>query len=268
MLLPLAGCCALPCCSPLYSLEKALLFYPTCYPEGNWDPKGLCFEDAWFEAADGVTLHGWFCPVPNPRAVVLYAHGNAGNVTSYAETLKVLCEQMRVSVLAFDYRGYGKSQGEISEQGILTDARAARRWLARRTGVAERDIVLMGYSLGGGVVVDLAAFDGARGLILESTFTSLPDVAAQVTPLPVHSLMRTRMDSLAKIRLYHGPLLQTHGDADRVVPIALGRQLFDAAHFPKEFVSVPGAGHIAPPSPEYLMALNRFFDTLPPCVRP
>src|SRR5690606_21254788 len=103
----------------------------------------------------------------------------------------------------------GRSEGVPSEQGILADARAARQWLAQRAGVREQDIVLMGESLGGGVMVDLAASDGARALILENTFTSLPDVAAFHYPwLPVRTLMRTRFDSLSKIGNYHGPLLQ------------------------------------------------------------
>ncbi|QJW95472.1 alpha/beta hydrolase [Frigoriglobus tundricola] len=112
--------------------------------------------------------------------------------------------------------------------------------------------------------MDLAARDGARGLVLESTFSSLPETAASHLPLlPVRRLMRTRFDSLAKIPNYCGPLLQVHGDADRIVPPALARKLFDAANEPKWFVSVPGAGHNDPPSRAYIEALDRFFDALP-----
>ena len=111
---------------------------------------------------------------PAPRAVVLYAHGNAGNVAGWAWVLRLFRDRLGCSVLVFDYRGYGRSEGAPDEAGILVDARAARRWLAQRTGVAESEIVLVGTSLGGAVAVDLAAADGARGLVLESTFTSLP----------------------------------------------------------------------------------------------
>ena len=246
-------------------LEDSIIFQPRAYPAGDWAPQpGV--EDAWFASADGTRLHGRFAATKEPRAVVLYAHGNAGNVTDLQDTVRLFRDRLNVSVLVFDYRGYGRSEGKPTEGGVLADARAARRWLAARTNVREQDIVLVGRSLGGGVAVDLAANDGARGLVLESTFSSLPDAAAGHFPLvPVRHLMSTRLDSAAKISNYRGPLLQTHGDADRVVPYALGRKLFAAANGPKQFVPVPGGGHNDPPSREYLAALDRFLDALPPC---
>jgi fermentation-respiration switch protein FrsA (DUF1100 family) len=244
-------------------LEDALIFQPRPHSPAD-DERGLAVEDAWFTSADGTKLHGWFVAAEHPRAVVLYAHGNAGNVADRRDVLELFHSDMNTSVLVFDYRGYGRSEGTPSEGGVLADARAARRWLAARTNVCERDIVLVGHSLGGGVAVDLAAKDGARGLVLESTFSSLPDTAAGHFPLlPVRFLMRTRLDSAAKIANYHGPLLQTHGDADRIIPYELGRKLFGAAHEPKQFVTVPGGGHNDPPSREYHAALDRFFDSLP-----
>ena len=150
---------------------------------------------------------------------------------------------MGAAVLVFDYRGYGKSEGKPDEPGVLADARAARTWLAEKAGVAENRIVLMGESLGGAVAVDLAA-DGARALILENTFSSMPDVAAYHYPwLPVRLLMRTQFNSVAKIRSYHGPLYQSHGDRDSIVPLQLARRLFDAANEPKRFLLVEGADH-------------------------
>ncbi len=251
--------------SPLASVERSLLFHPLSYPQGDWQPADLVYEDAWFRSEDGTLLHGWFCPAQEARAVVLYCHGNAGNVAGCQWTLRLLQEKRGVSVLAFDYRGFGRSEGTPGEAGILADARAARRWLAGRTGMAETDIVLLGRSLGGAVAVDLAARDGARGLVLENTFTSMREVAAGKTwPLPSHWLMGTRLDSLAKIGSYRGPLLQTHGDADRVVPYSMGVRLFEAANQPKRFVRVPGGGHNDPPSVEYYRALDEFLGSLPP----
>jgi fermentation-respiration switch protein FrsA (DUF1100 family) len=262
-----AGCLstANPSSASLERLERSLLFRPAIYPEGDWQPADLIHEEAWFKSADGTRLHGWFCPAANPRAVVLYLHGNAGNVTCLKDTARLLQEKLGVSVLVFDYRGYGRSDGTPSEEGILADARAARRWLAARTGLDERDLVLLGRSLGGAVAVDLAAADGARGLILENTFTSMTEVArAQAWRLPVGSVMHTRLDSLAKIGSYHGPLLQTHGDADRLVPFAMGKQLFAAANEPKRFVAVPGGGHNDGYSDNYYRALDLFLGLLSP----
>jgi fermentation-respiration switch protein FrsA (DUF1100 family) len=180
-------------------------------------------------------------------------------------TLRLLQEKLGVSVLGFDYRGFGRSEGTPGEAGILADARAARRWLAGRAGVAESDIVLVGRSLGGAVAVDLAARDGARGLVLENTFTSIREVAAGKTwPLPSHWLLTTRLDSLARIGAYRGPLLQTHGDSDRVIPYQLGVRLFEAANHPKRFVRVPGGDHNDAPSVEYYRAMDELLASLPP----
>lgn len=214
--LPLMGCLSSPSASPGVSLEESLIFHPQRYPDGQWEPAGFSFEDAWFQAPDGVRLHGWFAEAEQPRAVVLYAHGNAGNVTSRRWVLQLYRDRLHASILVFDYRGYGRSEGSPSE------------------------------------------------VVLENTFTSLPDVAASHAGLlPLHWLMRTRLDSLAKIRHYHGPLLQAHGDADRVIPFNLGKRLFEAANEPKEFVRIAGADHNDPPPPVYLLALQRFLHSLP-----
>jgi fermentation-respiration switch protein FrsA (DUF1100 family) len=244
------------------SVEEALLFHPQPFPKGNWTPEPNLFEDVWIETADGVSLHGWFAEARPCRCAVLYCHGNAGNITSRREVLRLFRDRLNCSVLVFDYRGYGRSDGTPTEQGLLQDARAARRWLADRVGVDENDIVLVGNSLGGGVAVDLAAHDGAAGLVLENTFTSVPDTAAHhFWWLPVRQLAQTKFDSLAKIRSYNGPLLQTHGDADRVIPFELGCRLFEAANPPKEFIHVPGGGHNDLPRQEYIRALDRFLTT-------
>jgi fermentation-respiration switch protein FrsA (DUF1100 family) len=243
--------------------EESLIFFPMRYPEGEWQPLGLPFEDARFQADDGVRLHGWYAACDEPRAVVLFCHGNAGNVTHRAETMRVLREVAGVSVLVFDYRGYGRSEGKPNEPGLLADARAARAWLAQRAGIPEPQIVVVGRSVGGAVAVDLAAREGARALILESTFTSVPEMAAYHYPwLPVGRLLRNRFDSLAKIVDYHGPLLQSHGDADTIVPYRFGQRLFEAASEPKKFITLPGGDHNDPQDREYYAALIEFLDGL------
>jgi fermentation-respiration switch protein FrsA (DUF1100 family) len=241
--------------------EDALIYFPSPYPDGNWNPTGLDFEDAWFQSADGTPLHGWYVPRPDAREAVLFCHGNGGNLTDREGVLKMLNERARVSVLIFDYRGYGRSKGKPNEAGILADARAARHWLAKREKIGEGDVVLMGESIGGAVAVDLAAGDGARALILESTFTSLPDMAAYHYPwLPVRWAMRTRLDSLGKISGYHGPLLMAHGTADRIVPIQFGRRLFAAANEPKQLIVLPGHDHNDGMTRQYYDAVGKFLD--------
>lgn len=250
--------------TPVAAIESSLVFHPSKYPEGDWTPSKLPVENAWFTAPDGTRLHGWYVRHPKAAGVALFAHGNAGNVTYWADTLRILHQRHHLTVLAFDYRGFGRSEGMPSEPGLLQDARAARAWLAKEEGIQEQDIILMGQSLGGGVVVDLAATDGARGLVLASTFTSLPDVAqAHVPAVPRHWL-KNRFDSLAKIRNYHGPLLQVHGDQDRLVPFAQGQKLFAAANEPKRFVTVPGGDHNTPLPEAYRQALDDFLASLPP----
>ena len=244
-------------------LEKAFIFFPDRYPIGDWRPAGLAVEDAWFEAADGTRLHGWYVPHEDPRAAVLFCHGNAGNVTNRSEMLQILNGRVGVSVLIFDYRGYGRSEGRPDEPGVLADARAARAWLAGREQIGETDVVLLGRSLGGAVAVDLAARDGARGLVLEGCFSSIPDVAAYCYPwLPVRRMLRTRLDAAGKIGDYHGPLLQSHAGADSIIPIRLGRRLFEAAGEPKRLITLAGFDHNDPPPMWYYDELAEFLDGL------
>jgi fermentation-respiration switch protein FrsA (DUF1100 family) len=259
------GCAALlpRSISPLARLEQSLVFHPAAYPYGDWKPTRFKFEDAWIETPDGLTIHGWHLHHDEPAAVALYCHGNAGNITYFADTLEVLHKRHRLSVLGFDYRGFGRSEGKPTEEGVYTDARAARRWLAEREGVDESEIVLLGQSLGGGVAVELASTDGCRGLVLASTFTSLPDVAKWHAPwLPARTLMTHTMTSIEKIRKYDGPLLLVHGTQDRVVPFKHGEALFEAAAGDKTMVIVPDGDHIDPLPEDYRLAFDRFIGKL------
>lgn len=259
-----AGCAALRPLSPLAPLERALVYQPHKYPRGDWTPAQLAYEDAVFQADDGTELHGWYLPHPAPQAVVLFAHGNGGNVTHYAEFLRDLRVRQNVAVLGFDYRGYGKSGGRPSEAGLLMDARAARRWLAQRTGVPERAIVLMGHSLGGGVVTQLAAEDGARALVLISTFTSLPDVGKEHMPwLAPEAIMQNRFNSREALARYPGPVLISHGEADQLIPMAQAEALFAVAQGPKQLVTIPGGHHNDGFTEEFHVALERLLTALP-----
>ena len=247
----------------LMCLETSFIFFPNGPKQGDWNPEGLRFENVDFTSTDGTRLHGWYVPHRRPRAVILYCHGNAGNITHRAEILKTLRDRVGASVFIFDYRGYGRSDGKPNESGILADARAARDWLAKREGIDSHDVVLLGRSLGGAVAVDLAAKDGTKGLILESTFTSIPDMASyRFSWLPVRPFIRTRLDSLSKIADYHGSLLDSHGDADSIIPFENGKQLFEAANEPKKFIRLPGLDHNEPLPRSYYEEMIHFLDSL------
>jgi fermentation-respiration switch protein FrsA (DUF1100 family) len=233
------------------------------YPGGDWDAaKRYGLSDVWFESVDGTKLHGWLAEHERPRGALLFCHGNAGNVTHRADVVDLLRGRLGMTVFVFDYRGYGRSEGIPDEHGVVTDAEAARAWLAGLAGVAPAEIVLLGRSLGGAVATRLATEGGARALVLESTFTSAADMGAAIYPFfPVRLLMRNRFETLGRIGGWDGPLLVSHGTHDEIIPFDHGRQLFEAAGTQvKEFVPVQGGTHNVLPPPEYYDALAVFLE--------
>ena len=250
----------------LLFLENTLLYPAPKYPAGDWEGAAFPHEDVYFASLDGTRLHGWYLEHQEPRAIVLYLHGNGDCVAYLGPYLAAVRDKLRLSIFVIDYRGYGRSEGAPFEKGILEDGDAAQRWLAERAGCRLEDVVLMGRSLGGAVAIDLAARNGARGLIVQSSFTSMPDVAALHYPwAPVRWLMRNRYDSLSKIASYKGPLLASHGTADSLVPAELGRRLFEAAVTEnKRFVPIEGGDHNSPEPQEYYAILDRWLNELPP----
>jgi fermentation-respiration switch protein FrsA (DUF1100 family) len=183
-------------------------------------------------------LHGWWVPADPERAVLLFLHGNAGNISDRVESIQTF-HDLGLSVFIFDYRGYGQSTGKPSEAGTYADAEAAWRYLTEERGIAADRIVVFGRSLGGAVACDVATRHRPRALILESTFTSIRDMARAAMPLlPVGPFLGTRYDSLSKVRKLSCPLLVVHSSEDEVVPYAQGRALYDAAPAPKSFLEL------------------------------
>lgn len=247
----------------LLSIENFLIFYPEQYPSGNWQPVGLSPEDVWIESEDGIKLHGWYLRAESPKAVAMYSHGNGGNITGLAAYMKILSEKLNISILAYDYRGYGRSNGSPSVKGVLIDAKAAANWLANRENLQTSDLIQIGRSLGGGVAAQTAIATGARGLILENTFTSLSDIGKAVYPwLPVKMLLRQDLNSLGAIPDYKGSLLVIHGDNDELIPYRMGMQLFEAANEPKKFINIPGGTHNDFPPPYYFIEIDQFVQGL------
>jgi fermentation-respiration switch protein FrsA (DUF1100 family) len=203
---------------------------------------GLQYEPVRLRTADGLDIAGWWIPAERPRGVVVFAHGNAGNVSHRLEKLRVL-RGLGVSVLAFDYRGYGESGGRPSERGTYRDMDAAIDFVTRERGFPLRRVVLLGESLGGAVAVEAASRRKAGGLILESTFTSVPAMARLYYPwLPVRFVVTIRYDSLSRMSGVSCPVLVLHSPDDDVVPYSMGRELFAAARGPKAFADLVG-GH-------------------------
>ncbi len=257
-------------------VERSLIFFPTRYPAGEWDSEavargsGCVIEDCFFQTGDGVRLHGWRCRYGAASgggggdATVLWFHGNAGNLSDRADLLLQLATHLPAEVMIVDYRGYGRSGGRPSEGGLYRDARAAWRYLVEERGVEPATIVVFGKSLGGAVAVDLATEVEPAGLIVESSFTSIPAMAAHHYPIVPRFLVRTRMDSLRKIRSIRCPKLFVHSRADEVVPFNLGRELYDAAPEPKLFFEINGAAHNETSligGSAYFEALSKFITT-------
>lgn len=247
-------------------LERWLVYPAPPRSAGDWKASWLRHEDVWFQSADGTKLHGWFVPHDNPKRAILYCHGNGEHIAYNAELAAHLRDNLQASIFLFDYRGYGQSDGRPSEAGCIADGRAAQHWLANRLGIAPSDIVLMGRSLGGAVAIALASEEGAKALIVETSFSALPDVAAALYPwLPVRWVMKNRYDSMSRIEKYTGPYHQSHGTADTLVPIAMGRQLFErAASANKNWLEFPGSGHNDAWPESYYSQLARFLDSVPP----
>jgi len=238
-------------------LENALIFPAPRYPAGNWQHN---FEDVHFQSQDGTKLHGLLMQHERPDMVILFCHGNGEHVADNCDLIDRYRDDMNATVFAFDYRGYGKSEGKPNEAGVLEDGHAAQQWLANRTGIPMDEIVLIGRSLGGAGAVDLAATSGAKALVIERSFSRMPDVAARLYPfLPVRFLMRTKFDSASKIRKFNGPILQSHGTKDTIVPYDLGRALFDSApDGRKQFYDDVGLGHNDEYSNGYWSTLKTF----------
>jgi fermentation-respiration switch protein FrsA (DUF1100 family) len=225
--------------------ENKFIYFPSQYPHGLYEEARFIphLTECWMTTEDGVKIHGWFTPADSAIATVVIAHGNAGNISHRIDFVRRL-QQIHFNVMIFDYRGYGKSEGSPDEAGVYRDGRAAFDYVVRLPGVDARKIILWGTSLGGAVAVDVALHRQAAGLILESTFSSAKDVARVAYPfLPVQYTLRTKFNSVEKISAIKIPLLQMHGNRDGIIPIKLGRKLFDAAREPKEFYAISGADH-------------------------
>ncbi|MEN8763867.1 MAG: alpha/beta hydrolase [Thiogranum sp.] len=244
----------------MYLQQAAMIFFPERLLSATPASWGLAYEDVVLRTEDGVELHGWYIPQRGSSRVLLFMHGNAGNISHRGESVAIF-HRLGLNVLIFDYRGYGQSQGEPSEQGLYQDAAAAWNYLTETRNFASDDIILFGRSLGGAVAARLASEVRAGSVILESTFSSASDVAGSLFPILSRLVvLRYGFDTVAYLKAVACPLLVLHSPEDDIIPFYLGEKVYQAAAQPKVFVKIQGdhnSGFLQS-QPFYEQELGRF----------
>lgn len=239
-------------------LENSIIFYPDKALDdrpSNWD---LSYKDIQFLTPDGQKLHGWFFPVSGKSPVLLFCHGNAGNISHRIENIKFLVKR-DISVFIFDYRGYGQSSGRPSEKGIYIDGIAAYDYLTEIEKISPDRIVIFGRSIGGAVAIEVALQRKVRCLIIESTFTSTKDMAKTIFPFFIFSpFLPHHYNNILKIAGVTIPKLIIHGEDDNIVPFSMGNKLFAQATEPKLFLPIRRAGH----NDTYVVGGGDYFEAI------
>ena len=239
--------------------EGVFVFQPSPWEERNWASlSGLPLEEVWLPVDEFVTVFGWFVDAGPTKPVLLWCHGNAGNISHRLDNIRELYRR-GLSVFIFDYRGYGRSTGSPSEPGMYQDALAWYDYVLNQRGIASSRIVVFGRSLGACVAGEVASLRPSAGVILEGAFPSIQAMSDHhYLGLPARWLMNVEFNLVEKIAKLQRPLLVIHGEKDSIVPVALGRQVFDAAHEPKQWYVVPGADHNDVP----FVGGNPYFHTI------
>lgn len=243
--------------------EKGVVFFPDPELIGTPGDLGMEYEEVWFTSEDGVKLHGWWVPKEG-APVLLWFHGNGGNISHRLENIKLLLDLVGVSVFIFDYREYGKSEGRISREGTYLDAAAAYRYVAETRKIPARNIVLFGRSLGTALATDLAVKNPCRSLILESAYTNSQDMARLYLPFFFDWRPRVPYDNIGKIGQIKVPLLVIHGEDDEIIPVDMGRRVFAAAPEPKKLYIIPRSHH----NDTYLVGGQDYFQRLQAFIFP
>jgi len=230
-------------CLLAFLFQRSLLYLPVRWSEEEARQANAVFEEVWIATSDGERLHAWLQRAEDSPWTVVIFHGNAGNL-SYHQATMIPFRKLGLQAILFDYRGYGLSSGHPTEEGLLRDGEAVVDYVVKTLGVGRDRLVYFGQSLGTGVAVLLAAQRPPARLILESGYPSLAQVASHHYPfLPAGLLLRDRFEAAKAIGKISCPILFLHPGLDEVIPISLGRSLYDAAHPPKRFVVLPGAHH-------------------------
>jgi len=226
----------------VYFQQDRLLYFP--FKEIAATPAAiqLAFEELRLTTEDGQTLAAWWIPAGKERAVLFFCHGNAGNISHRLDSIDIFI-RLGLSVLLFDYRGYGGSTGRPSEDGTYRDAEAVWRYLVEVQKKEPEKIILFGESLGGAVAAEIASRHTEGGLIIMSSFTSIPELEGGLYPFfPVKWLSKFRYATIDKISSIKAPKLIIHSPNDEIIPFAQGQALYEKAAEPKQFLRIKG-GH-------------------------
>jgi len=226
-------------------MKRSTLFFPDKYPTGNWDVSALDPRptDHVITTPDGLKLHAWLFAAKDADApLLIFFHGNGGNLSHRADTAEELARR-GISVLLFDYRGYGKSEGSPSESKLYIDGLAVYDYARTTLGSPDGRIALYGESLGGPYAADVAANRKARCVVIQSSFPSAASVANNAYRRPLGYLLFNSLPTARSLNRARVPVLVIHGDADTIIPFACGKELFAALEGPKEMWVVPGADH-------------------------
>jgi hypothetical protein len=251
-------------CTGCLSVENALVYQPGIGELLYLAPPPP-IQDVELKLADGTRIHARWAPHAHGRDVVLFCHGNGGNVEGWGSSVRDIHQQMQASVLIFDYPGYGHSTGQPSEAGCYAAAEAAYHWLTETQKLPPDRILLWGESLGGAVAVELAVRKPHRALVLVRTFTSLPEVADDQFPLlPCSLLMANRFDSLSRIGQCRSPVFIASAAKDRLMQLRHGQRLYAACTGPAEWNVLRGVGHNDPLPGAFYAALRQFLATKAP----
>lgn len=246
----------------LYFRQAGMVYFPEKEILDTPKSVGLAYEEVTLKTKDGVNISGWYIPAENERGVLLFCHGNGGNISHRLDSIRIF-NSLNLSVFIFDYRGYGKSEGTPSERGTYLDAEAAWDYLIRTKEKSSEKIVLFGRSLGGAIAGDLAVRKNPSCLIIESSFRSVYDLGKKYFPLlPVRLLARFRYATIDKIGSIKCPKLIIHSPEDEIVPFDHGKSLFEKAQPPKYFLEIRG-GHnegFLISGNLYIEGLRRFLD--------
>ena len=249
----------------IYLMQPKMLFYPdlpgrrlTSTPADI----GLDYQDVELKTEDHIRLHSWYVPATNSRGVVLFFHGNAGNISHRLDSIRIFYK-LDLDVLIIDYRGYGQSDGKITERGSYRDAEAAWRYLIEERGIGADRIVIFGRSLGASVAAWLASRHTPAALILESAFRSVPAMGKRFYPwLPVHLLSRYQYDTERYVRNVSCPVLVAHSRNDEIIPYEEGRKIYASVPGDREFLDMRG-GHndgFIVSAPDYQRGIQLFID--------